>query len=57
MLRHPRLSERQRRRFAAIGAAAVLLPSTLEVWWGAEALAHLHASPEELAQNRGLTPV
>jgi hypothetical protein len=57
MLRHPRLSERQRRRFAAIGAAAVLLPSTLEVWWGAEALAHLHASAEELAQNRSLTPV
>jgi hypothetical protein len=57
MLHHPRLSERQRRRFAAIGAAAVLLPSSLEVWWGAEALAHLHASPEELAKNRGLTPV
>jgi hypothetical protein len=57
MLRHPRLSERQRRRFAAIGAAAVLLPSTLEVWWGAEALAHLHASPEEIAKNRALTPV
>jgi hypothetical protein len=57
MLRHPRLTERQRRRFAAIGAAAVLLPSSLEVWWGAEALSHLHASPEELAQNRGLTPV
>jgi hypothetical protein len=57
MLRHPRLTERQRRRFAAIGAAAVLLPSTLEVWWGVEALAHQHASPEELAQNRSLTPV
>jgi len=57
MLRHPRLTERQRRRFAAIGAAAVLLPSTLEVWWGAEALAHQHASPQELAQNRALTPV
>jgi hypothetical protein len=41
MLRHPRLSERQRRRFAAIGAAAVLLPSTLEVWWGAEAIAKI----------------
>jgi len=41
MLRHPRLSERQRRRFAAIGAAAVLLPSTLEIWWGAEALARI----------------
>jgi hypothetical protein len=41
MLRHPRLNERQRRRFAAIGAAAVLLPSTLEVWWGAEAIAKL----------------
>jgi hypothetical protein len=57
MLRHPRLSQRQRRRFAAIGAAAVLLPSALEVWWGAEALAHLHASPEEIAKNRALTPV
>jgi hypothetical protein len=57
MLRHPRLTARQRRRLAAIGAAAVLLPSSLEVWWGAEALAHLHASPEELAQNRALTPV
>jgi hypothetical protein len=57
MLRHPRLTERQRRRFAALGAAAVLLPSVPEVWWGAEALAHLHASPEELAQNRSLTPV
>jgi len=57
MLRHPRLNERQRRRFAAIGAAAVLLPSSLEVWWAAEALAHQHASPEELAQNRCLTPV
>jgi hypothetical protein len=57
MLRHPRLNQRQRRRFAAIGAAAVLLPSALEVWWGAEALAHLHASPEEIAKNRALTPV
>jgi hypothetical protein len=57
MLRHPRLSERQRRRFAAIGAAAVLLPSTLEVWWAAEALAHLHASPEEIAKTGSLTPV
>ncbi|MGZ5202959.1 MAG: hypothetical protein ACXWC4_24615 [Telluria sp.] len=57
MLRHPRLSERQRRRLAAIGAAAVLMPSALEVWWGAEALAHLHASPEELAKIRSLTPV
>jgi hypothetical protein len=57
MLRHPRLTERQRRRFAAIGAAAVLLPSTLEVWWGAEALVHLHASPKELAQKSALTPI
>jgi hypothetical protein len=57
MLRHPRLSPRQRRRFAAIGAAAVLLPSSLEVWWAGAALAHVHASPEELAQNRALTPV
>jgi hypothetical protein len=57
MLRHPGLTERQRRRFAAIGAAAVLLPSTLEVWWGVEALAHGHASPEEIAWIRGLTPV
>jgi hypothetical protein len=57
MLRHPRLTGRQRRRVAAIGAAAVLLPSAPELWWGAEALAHLHASPEELAQNRALTPV
>jgi hypothetical protein len=57
MLRHPRLTPRQRRRFAAIGAAAVLLPSSLEVWWGVEALVHVHASPEELAQNGSLTPV
>jgi hypothetical protein len=57
MLRHPRLNQRQRRRFAAIGAAAVLLPSALEVWWGAEALSHLHAAPEEIAKNRALTPV
>jgi hypothetical protein len=57
MLLHPGLSQRQRRRFAAIGAAAVLLPSAPEVWWGAEALSHLHASPEELAQNRSLIPV
>jgi hypothetical protein len=45
MLRHPRLTGRQRRRFAAIGAAAVLLPSSLEVWWAVEALAHIHALP------------
>jgi hypothetical protein len=57
MLRHPRMTARQRRRFAAIGAAAVLLPSSLEMWWGVEALAHIHASPEELAQNGSLTPV
>jgi len=43
MLRHPRLNERQRRRFAAIGAAAVLLPSSLEVWWAGSALMHVHA--------------
>jgi hypothetical protein len=55
MLRNPRLSERQRRRIAAIGAAAVLLPSTLEVWWGAEALAHRHASAKEIAKFRGQT--
>jgi hypothetical protein len=57
MLRHPRLSLRQRRIFAAIGAAAVLGPSSLELWWGGSALAHVHASPEELAQNGSLTPV
>jgi hypothetical protein len=57
MLHHPRLSPRQRRRFAAIGAAAVLLPSSLEVWWAGAALVHVHASPEELAKNRALTPV
>jgi hypothetical protein len=57
MLQHPRLTARQRRRFAALGAAAVLLPSSLEVWWGAEALAHLHASPEDIAKIGSLTPV
>jgi hypothetical protein len=57
MLRHPRLSERQRRRFAAIGAAAVLLPSTLEVWWGTEALVHRHASTKDIAKIGSLTPV
>jgi hypothetical protein len=57
MLQHPRLSLRQRRIFAAIGAAAVLGPSSLELWWGGAALAHVHASPEELAQIGGLTPV
>ena len=45
MLRHPRLSEHQRRRFAAIGAAAALLPSVPEVWWGGLALAHVYALP------------
>jgi hypothetical protein len=45
MLRHPRLTVRQRRRFALIGAAAVLLPSSLELWWAGAALAHVHASP------------
>jgi hypothetical protein len=43
MLANPRLSLRQRRVFAAIGAAAVLLPSVPEVWWGASALAHVYA--------------
>jgi len=57
MLRHPRLTPRQRRIFAAIGAAAVLAPSSLELWWGGSALAHVQASPEELAKIRGLTPV
>lgn len=41
MLRHPRLTERQRRRFAFIGAAAVLVPSSLELWWAGLALAHV----------------
>jgi hypothetical protein len=45
MLRHPRLTAGQRRRFAFIGAAAVLLPSSLELWWAGAALAHVHASP------------
>lgn len=57
MLRHPRLNVRQRRILAAIGAAAVLGPSSLELWWGGAALAHVHASPEELAQIGSLTPV
>lgn len=57
MLRHPRMTPRQRRIFAAIGAAAVLLPSSLELWWGGSALVHVHASPEELAKNGSLTPV
>jgi hypothetical protein len=56
MLRHPGLSQRQRRRFAAIGAAAVLLASSLEVWWAGSALAHVHASPEEIATKSALTP-
>jgi hypothetical protein len=51
MLRHPRLTLRQRRRFAAIGAAAVLLPSSLEVWWAGSALAHVHAAPETLPKT------
>jgi hypothetical protein len=45
MLRHPRLTVRQRRRFALIKAAAVLLPSSPELWWAGAALAHIHASP------------
>ncbi len=56
MLYHPRMTPRQRRIFAAIGAAAVLLPSSLELWWGGAALVHIHASPEELAQKSALTP-
>ena len=44
MLANPRLSLRQRRGFAALGAAAVLLPSAPEVWWGGSALAHIYAS-------------
>jgi hypothetical protein len=51
MLRHPRMSPQQRRRFAAIGAAAVLLPSSLEVWWAGSALAHVHAAPEILPEK------
>jgi len=43
MLRHPRLNQHQRRRFAAIGAVAMLLPSSLEVWWAGSALMHVHA--------------
>jgi hypothetical protein len=41
MLRNQRLTERQRRVFALIGAAAVLVPSSLELWWAGAALAHL----------------
>ncbi|MGJ7914333.1 hypothetical protein ACI48D_02480 [Massilia sp. LXY-6] len=48
-LRNPRLMPRQRKLFAAIAAAAILLPAAPEVWWGGSALAHVHASPEELA--------
>lgn len=43
MLANPHLSIRQRRGFAALGAAAVLLPSAPEVWWGGSALAHVYA--------------
>jgi hypothetical protein len=57
MLRHPRLTPRQRRIFAAVGAAAVLAPSSLELWWGGSALAHVQASPEELAKNGSLNPL
>jgi len=42
-MRNPRLALRQRRIVASIGAAGVLLPSTLEVWWGSSALMHLYA--------------
>jgi hypothetical protein len=45
ILRNPRLTQRQRRTFAAFAAAAVLLPSALEVWWGGSALAHIYAPP------------
>jgi hypothetical protein len=45
IFRDPRLMPRQRRIFAAIAAAAVLLPSAPEVWWGGSALAHVYAEP------------
>jgi hypothetical protein len=45
VMRNPRLAQRQRRIIAAIGAAGVLLPSALEVWWAGSALAHVYASP------------
>jgi len=45
VMRNPRLTQRQRRIIAAIGGAAVLVPSALEVWWGGSALAHVYASP------------
>jgi hypothetical protein len=57
MLRDPRMTQRQRRIFAAIGAAAVLLPSSLELWWGGAALIHVHASADELAQSGRPAPV
>lgn len=44
MLKNPRLSLRQRRGFAALGAAAVLLPSAPELWWGGSALVHVYGS-------------
>ena len=44
VLANPRLAPRQRRRLAAVGACAALLPSAPEVWWGAQALAHAYAS-------------
>jgi hypothetical protein len=47
ILRNPRLMPRQRRIFAAITAAAVLLPAAPEVWWGGSALAHVYAGPAE----------
>jgi len=43
VMRHPRLALRQRRIVASIGAAGVLLPSSLEVWWGGSALMHVYA--------------
>jgi hypothetical protein len=44
VLRNPRMPQRQRRTVAAIGVAAVLLPSALEVWWAGSALAHIHGA-------------
>jgi hypothetical protein len=43
ILRNPGLMPRQRRIFAAISAAALLLPAAPEVWWGGSALAHVYA--------------
>jgi hypothetical protein len=41
MLRNQRLTARQRRVLALFGAFAVLVPSSLELWWAGAALAHL----------------